>query len=119
MIVQPDLFEAFAPALRKPWSMEDDYPGWQARFLRELADAPIVACYPGLTGFHLEALAERGQATREDAGFMEPIPYVEGMFLGDKRATPASYARWVASLEPRPQYRYAITEAGRAALEHA
>lgn len=115
MNVQPSLFDLMEPP-RAPWKPEDDYPGWQARFLRELAERPCVACYPGFTGAMHEALVERGHATREPAGFMEPGPYVEGMFLGDKRATPKSYERWCRQQKPHPQFRYEITEAGRAIL---
>ena len=108
--------DLFAPPPPKAWRPEDMNPGWEARFLRELADAPILACYPGFTGARLEALVERGHATREDAGFLEHTPYVEGMLLGDKKATPESYARWCREREPIPQFRYAITEAGQAHL---
>lgn len=108
--------DLFAPATCKPWSMEDDYPGWQARFLREMAEAPIVACYPGFTGAMLEALVARGHASREDAGFLPHTPYVEGILFGDKPATRAQYERWCRERERLPQFRYSITTAGRAVL---
>lgn len=115
MIAQADLFETLEPP-RAACTPEDDLPAWEARFLRELAERPCVACYPGWTGAMHETLVERGHASREDAGLLEPLPYVEGIQMDGKPATLAQYERWCRQLEPTPQYRYAITEAGRAIL---
>ena len=107
--------DLFAPPPRAPWKPEDDRQGWDDHFLARLAERPLTACYPGLTGSCCQRLVERGYATREDAGFMDPEA---GNIADDIRATKAFKAHvrdyWK---DPFPQFTYTITDAGRAAAE--
>lgn len=115
MSAQLDLFAPPPAPSRKPWSPEDDYPGWEARYLADLAERPLTACYPGFAGAMLERLAAKGHAIREDAGFMDP----EAMNISAEiQATKAFKTRVRAYWrDPSPMFRYAITPAGLAALD--
>jgi hypothetical protein len=81
---------------------------WEMRALRDMiAKGPLTYCYPGFMGSVCERLVARGEATREASGEM-PVP---DWWPKDKQALRA----WRAH-GPKQQFRYAITDAGRARL---
>lgn len=116
MSAQLDLFAPAPGPAPKPWSREDDYPGWEARYLADLAEGPRTACYPGFAGAICQRLVTRGYATREAAGFMDP----EAMNISAEIRSTKAFKAHVRAYwkDPSPMFRYSITPAGLAAMEH-
>ena len=106
--MQLDLFAA-APAPR--WWLGEtpeaqaERLGWEARCLREMAQAggSVVYCFPGLMGAHHERLVSKGLATRETLG---PRPMPDDWPYGRKD--------W--AMRAGVQHRYTLTAAGWARL---
>lgn len=106
--MQLDLFKASAPPPHRiDWQERDrqQRAAWEPRMLADMADAPLVCCYPGFTGAVCEGLMERGLASKEPAGFMMPLP----------GSPPKLVKTW--RKEDFPQFRYTITDDGRAILQ--
>ena len=80
---------------------------WQERLLAELGEGDLVFCYPGLMGSVCEQLVERGLASREAVGKQpKPVWWPEGTKANKDWQGRAG-----------DQFRYSITDLGRAALE--
>lgn len=64
--------DLFTPLPAKPDFGIQDLEGWQERVLADMAEAPLVYCFPGFMGAVCESLVAIGRVTREPAGFMDP-----------------------------------------------
>ena len=107
MSADPLQLDLFAERPRSPTDHLDD---WAPRLLADMADGPIVACFPGYTGAMLERLVERGLAVREDAGFMDPL-----RCLAPGLMTPAKLRAYERDYwkDPAPQFRYSLAPHAR------
>lgn len=82
--------------------------GWEHRVLAAMAgDGPITYCFPGFMGAACERAVAKGWAAKVPAGEM-PMPD----FWPDTRK---GRREW-AERGPCPQFRYSITDNGRAIL---
>lgn len=107
--MQLDLFPPpAAPLVTTPPDFngsEKERLGWERRALSDMAERPLVCCYPGFMGAVCERLVAKGLATKEPAGFLPPP---------DLPPKKLKQMRWRS--EDYPQFRYAPTIAGRAIL---
>lgn len=94
--------------LRDWWGVEAERAqvAWERRALCDMAAQPLVCCFPGFMGAVCERLVGKGLATKQDAGFMSPPPGIP----------PKKLKKWWRA-EDYPQFRYALSTAGRAGVE--
>lgn len=88
--------------------------GWEQRALLGLLATPALCCFHGFMGAVHERLVRKGLATREDAGYMDPLRGVSEEIQATKKfkAHVRGYLK-----DPFPQFTYTITEAGVATAE--